>query len=639
MIQLFIFIISVFAVLIFGLNLLIPVLGKGGEIEQTRQDINSIKANEEVFRTLLTQQPCYEVGKADSQILFGNPDAQLTVSILTNPFCNPCAKMHKRLMKLLHETNHKVGVHKSLKINLYYKINMKKLLFIFVSICIGTFKAVGENKVIFTLHDNSNSSYVLSFAEPLDGKYNHTVETFKQTITTNNDVEYTFKKEYPAIIAVEVAGRQFKLIMSPNTTVHVDIYPQNLTNNWIIFNGDNATGQKMYNDNYYDEWISSPSQILNEIEMDYRTKGVQIKDYVNSVIHTMDSLRALEKIADSFAEVIKKDFSVRTYESLMMYYNYHYFAKGNELTASDSIAIRNGWDEIFSALSPLSSDILAYTDGYGYLESYSYVEYRDIDLTTDKRFINVFDSYGRIGLFPDKFQKPLLGSLIINQCIYNISEFDIVKAIAYFREKYPDSEYLPFIDNWTKKHKQSQVYLKEKTQDAIISSTNKNEASSKNIINIVPPNSGIYIDTSAVATNINTLKELHETYFKTKKVFIDLWATWCKPCREEFAYKEQLDSLLKLHDIVPVYLSLDIPLFKKQWIQFIYNNKLTGYHFLINETLTRDIRLIANYSNPLSAMPIPHFIYMDGKGNIIEKDAPRPREISKLEELFSKNND
>jgi protein-disulfide isomerase len=66
-----------------------------------------MKANEDVFKTLLKQQPFYETTDSVTQLLnysvihFGNPDAQLKITILTNPFCNPCAKMHKRVEKLL----------------------------------------------------------------------------------------------------------------------------------------------------------------------------------------------------------------------------------------------------------------------------------------------------------------------------------------------------------------------------------------------------------------------------------------------------------------------------------------------------------------------------------------------------------
>jgi len=95
---------------IFTLNLLLPKLAEGHQTTQLRQEINGIKANDNIFKTLLAQQPFYEVSKTDSHILFGNPDAQLKITILTNPFCNPCAKMHARVEKLLQETKGEVCV-------------------------------------------------------------------------------------------------------------------------------------------------------------------------------------------------------------------------------------------------------------------------------------------------------------------------------------------------------------------------------------------------------------------------------------------------------------------------------------------------------------------------------------------------
>ena len=101
---------SLLAILTFLLNLLIPNLSRGREIEKTKQEINSIKANEDVFRVILSQQPFYEVSKFDSQIFFGNPDAQLKITIFTNPYCNPCARMHKKVIKLLHDTKRNICV-------------------------------------------------------------------------------------------------------------------------------------------------------------------------------------------------------------------------------------------------------------------------------------------------------------------------------------------------------------------------------------------------------------------------------------------------------------------------------------------------------------------------------------------------
>ncbi|GHV57591.1 hypothetical protein FACS1894182_06830 [Bacteroidia bacterium] len=106
----FLFIACIYGVCILTLNLLVPKLGNNSSIEQLNQEINSIKAHEDVFTALLKRQPYYEVSLANSQILFGNPEARLFITVLTNPFCNPCAKMHKRIEKFLADTKNDVGI-------------------------------------------------------------------------------------------------------------------------------------------------------------------------------------------------------------------------------------------------------------------------------------------------------------------------------------------------------------------------------------------------------------------------------------------------------------------------------------------------------------------------------------------------
>lgn len=93
--------IYVFAYL--GISLLLPVFTKAKQQEREVQQINSLKMKERVFSALLKEQPHYEVDRSTSQIVFGNPEAGLLITILSNPHCYPCAKMHKRVEKLLKE--------------------------------------------------------------------------------------------------------------------------------------------------------------------------------------------------------------------------------------------------------------------------------------------------------------------------------------------------------------------------------------------------------------------------------------------------------------------------------------------------------------------------------------------------------
>lgn len=96
---------GIYLSLILAINLLVENLSKSLNIEQVKQEINSIKSTNEVFVALLKKQPYYEVSKETSQILYGNTDAKNLITVLTNPHCNPCATMHKRIIKLL-TSNH-----------------------------------------------------------------------------------------------------------------------------------------------------------------------------------------------------------------------------------------------------------------------------------------------------------------------------------------------------------------------------------------------------------------------------------------------------------------------------------------------------------------------------------------------------
>lgn len=95
----------IYLVPILFINLIVPKLSEANKIEQITQEINSLKANEDIFGTLLKQQPFFDVEKSTSRIIFGNPEAKMRVTILTNPHCNPCAKMHSRVEKILEKTN------------------------------------------------------------------------------------------------------------------------------------------------------------------------------------------------------------------------------------------------------------------------------------------------------------------------------------------------------------------------------------------------------------------------------------------------------------------------------------------------------------------------------------------------------
>lgn len=77
---------------------LLPFFIYSSQLQQTQWEYNHLKMNEKVFNLLLHEETEYEV--ADSTIEFGNNSSNMVITIFSNPYCNPCAAMHKRLQDL-----------------------------------------------------------------------------------------------------------------------------------------------------------------------------------------------------------------------------------------------------------------------------------------------------------------------------------------------------------------------------------------------------------------------------------------------------------------------------------------------------------------------------------------------------------
>lgn len=115
---------------------------------------------------------------------------------------------------------------------------------------------------------------------------------------------------------------------------------------------------------------------------------------------------------------------------------------------------------------------------------------------------------------------------------------------------------------------------------------------------------------------------------KGKYVYIDVWATWCAPCKAEIPSLKALEKEYAGKNIHFVSLSVDKPEAHETWKNMVAAEQLGGIQLFADNNFESQFILDYNINS------IPRFILIDAAGNIVDADAPRPSD-PKIKELFT----
>jgi thiol-disulfide isomerase/thioredoxin len=107
---------------------------------------------------------------------------------------------------------------------------------------------------------------------------------------------------------------------------------------------------------------------------------------------------------------------------------------------------------------------------------------------------------------------------------------------------------------------------------------------------------------------------------KGKYVYIDLWATWCAPCRAEIPYLQKVEEKYHGKNIEFVSVSIDKLKDNEKWKKFVADKKLGGIQLFADKDWQSEF--VTSYG----VTGIPRFILIDPNGNVLKADAPRPSE-------------
>ena len=104
---------------------------------------------------------------------------------------------------------------------------------------------------------------------------------------------------------------------------------------------------------------------------------------------------------------------------------------------------------------------------------------------------------------------------------------------------------------------------------------------------------------------------------KGKYVYIDVWATWCGPCKRELPFLEKLQETYDSSDDI-VFASVSIDQNKDAWRKMVTDKNMKGIQLIADRdwksSITQDYKITG----------IPRFLLIDPNGNIVNVHAPRP---------------
>ncbi|MFH0761106.1 MAG: TlpA disulfide reductase family protein, partial [Bacteroidota bacterium] len=202
---------------------------------------------------------------------------------------------------------------------------------------------------------------------------------------------------------------------------------------------------------------------------------------------------------------------------------------------------------------------------------------------------------------PGTLAETYTASLIYFGCRQKKFEKEWLGLFDRFKEKYPESMAIPYLEPWVKPIKDYYESVKADFTEQMK-----------------------FVDNT---DQINTLEQCLAK-MKGKKLYVDVWATWCIPCKDEFKHNESLKAYLKPKGFEVLYISIDHEEKDRQWREMIKYYNLEGYHIRASEEFASDLRKILGDNG---ALGVPHYLLVDEYGKIIDKNAARPSSAKVIE--------
>lgn len=253
-------------------------------------------------------------------------------------------------------------------------------------------------------------------------------------------------------------------------------------------------------------------------------------------------------------------------------------------------------------------------DGVEYADLYLKPGY-DLDLKMDAKQFDESIKYTGKGEIENNF----LAQATLNESTFNYNEL-LAADEANFNKMIDAKKNSDFEKLESAKLDSNFVVLQKQNIEASLFGLKQyynQKLAGKKMNNLKAPN----FDYENHAGGKTTLESL-----KGKYVYIDLWATWCGPCRAEIPFLKELEKSLHDKNIAFVSISTDSEKDHEKWKTFVKEKELTGIQLYAD-------RANMDFIKAFNVNTIPRFILIDPTGNVVDADAARPSDPKLKEQL------
>jgi thiol-disulfide isomerase/thioredoxin len=449
------------------------------------------------------------------------------------------------------------------------------------------------NAQSFTLHlkQTTTSGNIVRLRLPIEDIF-FLQNTFSDTLT-NGNYDLNMPIQQPCFLTIN----QLKIYAEPNKHLEIDY---DYEKNKIVYSGD------LQLENTILRRYRLDMNSINALVKDFSTKDKTPQAVYNEVMTERDKeLNYLETacstntVSPNFLRLVRWDIMYAyacVFDRICSSANFNKEERRTILTPE--------W-EIFNKKNrvslPISNEEAVACESYWiFTSSYFYTEMKPYPNGIAKRTCAEMNNIPQLlkQKFSGKVYKMLFTEIFHSLAYQN--EICVLPQCELFKQEYPDSPLIPFLEKMTTK-----LY-------ALVEANKKDLSANIHIIDTF---------------QMDTIAQLFEK-FKGKVIFGDIWATWCGPCKEEFAHKTELEAFAEKNGIISLFISIDKAEKEALWKTMVKRYDLKGYNILLNTTLYEQLKRLLFSSNMVT---IPRYFIIDKTGKIVVYDAKRP---SEKEELF-----